>query len=69
MGYHTQAVRDGLKWGFMLFITSEIMLFFGFFWAFFHSALNPAIEIGGVYPPAGIYTFQQLSFRYLIHLY
>lgn len=31
MGYHTQAVRNGLKWGFMLFITSEIMLFFGFF--------------------------------------
>ena len=24
------------------------MLFFGFFWAFFHSALCPSIEIGGV---------------------
>jgi len=62
MGYHTRAVRDGLKWGFMLFITSEIMLFFGFFWAFFHSALNPAIEIGGVYPPTGIYPIPTTEF-------
>jgi cytochrome c oxidase subunit 3 len=31
LGYHTQVVRFGLKSGFLLFIASEIMLFFGFF--------------------------------------
>ena len=30
------------------------MLFFGFFWAFFHSALCPSIEIGGIWPPVGL---------------
>jgi len=39
--------RIGLKNGFLLFIVSEIMLFFGFFWAFFHSSFSPAIELGG----------------------
>ena len=30
------------------------MFFFSFFWAFFHSALVPTIELGGVWPPKGI---------------
>jgi len=30
-GYHTKPVRLGLRLGFMLFIASEFMLFFGFF--------------------------------------
>jgi len=30
------------------------MLFFGFFWAFFHGALSPAAEIGCIFPPEGI---------------
>lgn len=53
-GYHTKIVKRGLKLGFMLFIVSELMLFFGFFWAFFHASVSPAIQIGGVYPPPGI---------------
>ena len=54
IGYHTKIVRQGLKLGFLFFITSEIMLFFGFFWAFFHSALCPSIEVGTIWPPAGL---------------
>jgi cytochrome c oxidase subunit 3 len=38
--------------GMILFIVSEIMFFFAFFWAFFHSSVNPSIAIGGVWPPA-----------------
>jgi len=53
-GLHTRVVRKGLKTGFLFFIASEIMLFFGFFWAFFHSALCPSIEIGGIWPPVGL---------------
>jgi cytochrome c oxidase subunit 3 len=53
-GHHTSYVRKGLKLGMLLFIASEAMLFFAFFWAFFHSSLNPTIEIGCVWPPKGI---------------
>jgi len=53
-GHHTSYVRKGLKLGMILFICSEVMLFFAFFWAFFHSSLNPTIEIGCVWPPKGI---------------
>jgi cytochrome c oxidase subunit 3 len=44
----------GITSGFILFIVSEIMLFFGFFWAFFHSSLCPSILIGAEFPPVGI---------------
>ena len=54
IGYHTQIVRKGLKTGFLFFIISEIMLFFGFFWAFFHAALCPANELGAWWPPSGL---------------
>jgi hypothetical protein len=30
------------------------MFFFGFFWAFFHSAVSPTIQIGAVWPPLGV---------------
>lgn len=53
-GLHTQKVQNGLRYGMILFIVSEVMFFFAFFWAFFHSSLAPTIEIGAVWPPAGI---------------
>jgi cytochrome c oxidase subunit 1 len=53
-GNHTKLVQKGLRYGMILFIISEIMFFFAFFWAFFHSSLSPAIEIGGLWPPVGI---------------
>lgn len=53
-GHHTLVVQRGLKWGMLLFILSEVCFFFSFFWAFFHSALGPAVEIGAVWPPQGI---------------
>lgn len=62
LGYHTMVVRKGLKLGFLLFIVSEIMLFFGFFWAFFHSALCPSIELGTKWPPIGINTISVIDY-------
>lgn len=53
-GHHTQIVQQGLKIGMILFIVSEVCFFFSFFWAFFHSSLAPAVEIGAMWPPAGI---------------
>ena len=53
-GHHTQAVQTGLRMGMGLFIASEVMFFLAFFWAFFHSALNPTDALGGIWPPAGV---------------
>jgi len=53
-GNHTTIVQTSLKYGIILFIISEIMFFFGIFWAFFHSALSPVAEIGAIWPPKGI---------------
>jgi len=52
-GEHTNLVRRGIKIGMTLFIMSEVMFFFAFFWAYFHSSINPSIEIGHVWPPVG----------------
>jgi cytochrome c oxidase subunit 3 len=52
-GYHTRKVQKGLRLGVILFILSEVMLFFAFFWAFFHYSLVPSIAIGGIWPPYG----------------
>nr|YP_010963419.1 cytochrome c oxidase subunit III [Echinocrepis rostrata]WNL54531.1 cytochrome c oxidase subunit III [Echinocrepis rostrata] len=53
-GSHTTIVENGLRYGMILFITSEVCFFFAFFWAFFHSSLAPSIEIGVIWPPTGI---------------
>nr|QLY89616.1 cytochrome c oxidase subunit III [Rachispoda cryptochaeta] len=56
-GLHTYQVTIGLRWGMILFIVSEILFFVSFFWAFFHSSLSPAIELGASWPPMGIISF------------
>lgn len=53
-GWHTNWVVYNLYIGMILFLASEAMLFFPFFWAFFHASLSPAITVGGVWPPEGI---------------
>lgn len=56
-GFHTKKVQVGLRYGMLLFIISEIMFFFSFFWAFFHSSLAPTIDIGAFWPPLAIDCF------------
>lgn len=53
-GFHTSPVSSGLRIGIILFITSEVLFFFAFFWAFFHRSLAPTPELGSTWPPAGI---------------
>ena len=55
---HNASVQRGLRLGMILFIVSEVMFFFAFFWAFFHSSLAPAYNIGGVWPPEAITTIK-----------
>jgi cytochrome c oxidase subunit III len=67
-GLHTPIVRLGLRYGMMLFITSEVMFFVGFFWAFFHYALFPEHVLNAatpMWPPAGIETFDPFHLPFL----
>ena len=52
---HTPVVRHGLRVGMALFIASEVMFFFAFFWAFFNSSM-PMLSHAAqeVWPPEGI---------------
>ena len=54
LGNHTLAVQKGLNLGVILFIVSEGCFFVAIFWAFFHSALTPTVELGAQWPPLGI---------------
>ena len=56
-GLHTNIVEIGLRWGIMLFITSEVIFFMSFFWAFFHRSLSPNVELGCLWPPLGVDAF------------
>nr|QFK69118.1 cytochrome c oxidase subunit III [Phymatostetha sp. D9] len=60
-GLHTTNVVKGMKWGMLMFITSEIFFFLSFFWEFFHNSLAPSMEIGMMWPPKGITTFDPMS--------
>ena len=40
--------------GVALFIVSEALFFLAIFWAYFHSALSPTVELGAQWPPMGI---------------
>ncbi|MGR3757474.1 MAG: cytochrome c oxidase subunit 3 [Tranquillimonas sp.] len=60
-GDHTPVVNIGLRYGFILFIMSEVMFFSAWFWSFFKHALYPGGELTPaeyqVWPPANIETF------------
>lgn len=58
LGDHTIAVRKGINMGFLLFVVSEVLIFSGLFWAYFHSAMSPDVLLGGVWPPVGIQAVQ-----------
>lgn len=53
-GNHTEKVQIGLRYGMVLFILSEVMFFFSFFWAFFHSSTITPITTSGTWVPFGI---------------
>nr|ASV48140.1 cytochrome c oxidase subunit III [Dendrobates tinctorius] len=54
-GHHTTIVQKGLRYGMILFITSEVFFFIGFFWAFYNASLAPTFEVGECWPPSGIF--------------
>lgn len=50
-GRHTSRVIRGLYYGMIIFIASEVVFFFSFFWSFFYFSFNPSFALGGVWPP------------------
>ncbi len=58
VGDHTPVVRIGLRYGFIMFIMSEVMFFAAWFWSFFKHAIYPMQEFSeGQWPPPSIETF------------
>jgi cytochrome c oxidase subunit 3 len=61
-GFHTRVVQISHRYGMILFIASEVMFFFAWFWAFFDASLFPGdaadysrLEYtGGTWPPKSI---------------
>ncbi len=55
--YHNTVVQIGLRYGMALFIASEVMFFFAWFWAFFNASLYPNLShtypFAGHWPPMG----------------
>jgi len=64
-GDHTPVVKLGLRYGMILFIASEVMFFFAWFWAFFNSALFPIDVSITRWPPEGIVPFDPWHFPLL----
>jgi cytochrome c oxidase subunit 3 len=67
-GLHTPIVQLGLRYGMMFFITSEVMFFVGFFWAYFFYALFPEHVSGAKvieWPPEGVHTFDPFGLPFM----
>lgn len=64
-GCHTSIVEKGIQIGMILFIISEALFFLSIFWAYFHSALSPTVEIGDQWPPKGIRSINPWEFPLL----
>ncbi len=63
---HTKIAEVGLRYGMALFISSEVMFFFAFFWAFFSASLFPTEAIGYVWPPVDIHTIPAFGLPFLM---
>jgi len=70
--HHTAAVSRGLRAGMALFITSEVLFFAAFFWAFFNASTLPKLPLAdtwaiaqGAWPPKGIKPFDPFHLPFL----
>lgn len=60
-GIHNRVVVIILRYRFIIFILSEIFFFISFFWRYFHMILSPALEVGIIWPPAGLLLFDPIG--------
>nr|UTT72626.1 cytochrome c oxidase subunit 3 [Megaginus tataupensis] len=64
-GWHTEKVCRGLYLGMIMFISSEVMFFFSFFFGYFFTSLNPDIQIGMMWPPKGVQPLDYMGVPFL----
>jgi len=65
LGNHTIKIQDCLKLAIILFIFREVMLFFSFFWTFFHFSLNPTGDVGFKFPSTGLKSLNAFRIPFL----
>jgi heme/copper-type cytochrome/quinol oxidase subunit 3 len=58
---HNPRVKAGLAFGVVLFITSEAMFFFTFFWTFFYFSCMPSFDPEHTWPPKAIQESRHLG--------
>ncbi len=58
-GLHSKIVQLGLRYGMLLFISSEVMFFVGFFWSYFNFLIFPETQGNGqlAWPPTNVSIF------------
>nr|AYC65848.1 cytochrome c oxidase subunit III [Bovicola ovis] len=61
LGCHTLEVQVGLRLGMVMFILSEVMFFFSFFFGYFYLSLSPDISLGSCWPPVGVQSVSWMS--------
>lgn len=65
LGVHRLEVKTNIKFRIILFIFSEIIFFFGWFWAFFHNRLSPSNDLGTIWPPFYILPIEPFQIPFL----
>nr|QTF98751.1 cytochrome c oxidase subunit III [Ruditapes philippinarum]UUA63017.1 cytochrome c oxidase subunit III [Ruditapes philippinarum] len=54
-GQYTSFVILNIRWGFKLFVLSEVFFFFSFFWAWFYAGIGEiSVKLMGKWPPVGV---------------
>jgi len=64
-GYTRHLKKKAYKLAILLFIFSEVMFFFGFFWRFFESSLSPNLDIGILWPRFSIFSLNPFLIPFL----
>jgi len=64
-GAHNLEATVGFKLGIIIFILSECFFFLGIFWGYLHLAEAPALELGSVWPPKGVCSFDPKGIPFL----
>lgn len=63
---HSPITKISFRYGMALFISSEVMFFVAFFWAFFSASLFPKEAIGGIWPPASVTPIEAFHLPFLM---
>ncbi len=63
---HNPITEISMRYGMALFIASEVMFFFAFFWAYFNASIFPTEAIGFKWPPDSIETLDPFDLPFMM---